>query len=340
MSTLAGWQLTGVFVISAAVLVGSGFDLARSADQIVARTRLTAVFVGAIFMAIATSLPEAVTAVAATLEGSPDLAVGDLFGSSMANMAILAVLDLAYRGRVWPTVGLDHARVASLATVLTGLAVVGILDPSGVRIGPLGILPVVITGVYIAALAWFRRSPESLRTVKSPLRPDDSERAEVLPNGRSVRGFGLRFCLAALVIVMSAPLVVSSTQEMANRTGISETFAGVALLAVTTSLPELITSLGALRLGAFDLAVANLFGSNAANVALLVFVDLAHGSQSVLGAGSSSLAVAGVGAIVMMALAVAAIVHGSETRIWRLEPDALVLLVAYVLLLAAVARAG
>ncbi|MCZ7530511.1 MAG: sodium/calcium exchanger protein [Acidimicrobiia bacterium] len=189
MSGLATWQLTAVFLVSAAVLVRSGFDLARNADEIVARTRLTAVFVGGLFMAVATSLPEAVTGVAATLEGSPDLAVGDLFGSSMANMAILALLDLAYRGRVWPSVGLDHARVGSLAIVLTGLAVLGVLDPEMLQIGPVGLMPLAIAGIYVAALAWFRRSPSSLRALR-PTGPSDRPgrvRATLRASGRAIR---------------------------------------------------------------------------------------------------------------------------------------------------------
>ncbi|MCZ7530512.1 MAG: hypothetical protein M5U31_09305 [Acidimicrobiia bacterium] len=150
----------------------------------------------------------------------------------------------------------------------------------------------------------------------------------------------LRFGLAALVILVSAPLVASSAREIAIRSGVSETVVGVGLLAITTSLPELIASFAALRIGAYDLAVGNLFGSNAANMAMLLFVDLAYGSGSVLEAVSPAQAVAGVGAIVMMALAIAAIVHGSETRIWRLEPDAVVLLLAYIALFLAVARAA
>lgn len=351
MSGLTDWQIGAVFLLSAVVLVRSSFDLARNADQIVARTRLTAVFVGGIFMAVATSLPEAVTGVAATLDGSPDLAVGDLFGSSMANMAILAILDLSYRGSVWPSVGLDHARVGSLAIVLTGLAVLGVLDPDIVQVGPVGLMPLAIAAIYVAALAWFRRSPSSLRALGPVTPPDPADDASSEESGghsvglRGTRGKGvgsvaLRFGLAALVILVSAPLVATSSREIAIRSGVSETFVGVALLAVTTSLPELIASSAALRIGSYDLAVGNLFGSNAANMAMLVFVDLAYGSGSVLGAVSPAQAVAGVGAMVMMALAIAAIVHGSETRIWRLEPDAAVLLLTYIVLLVAVARAA
>ena len=77
--------------------------------------------------------------------------MGDLSGSSMANMAILGLIDLRYRRRILPTVELDHTRISAIGIGLTALAVVGL---AGVGITPIG-----ITLGYIAALAWFRRVP-------------------------------------------------------------------------------------------------------------------------------------------------------------------------------------
>src|SRR5690606_291013 len=77
---------------------------------------LSRLFVGMLLVAGATSLPELVIDVSAALGGAPDLAVGDLFGSSMANMAILAGVDLLRRHQVWPSAEIGHARVASVAT--------------------------------------------------------------------------------------------------------------------------------------------------------------------------------------------------------------------------------
>ena len=91
--------------------------------------------------------------------GAPDLAVADLLGSSMANMAILAIIDLLYRGRVWPSVELGHARVAAVAIGLTAVATLGILTGSEASIGWVGFAPILIMLLYILAIAWFRRMP-------------------------------------------------------------------------------------------------------------------------------------------------------------------------------------
>lgn len=331
------WIAVLTFVVAATVLVRAGISLAASGDQLAERTGLGRMFVGMIFVAFATSLPEVLTDVSAAIAGSPDLAAGDLFGSSMANMAILAVLDLLHRGRVWPAVELGHSRVASVAIGLTALAALGVAVPSGLRLGWVGPVPILIVVLYAAAVAWFRRSP----VPGAPGRPE-LEVTMLEPTGwtgppAALRTIVWRFLLAAGVILVSAPVVAIAAQDIARETGIEETFVGALLLAVTTSLPELVASLAALRIGSYDLAVGNLFGSNAANMVVFLFADLAYTDGPLLSAVNPDQVVPALGAILLMALAASAIVGGTETRIKRSEPDAVVLLIAYVGALAAVA---
>jgi cation:H+ antiporter len=137
---------------------------------------------------------------------------------------------------------------------------------------------------------------------------------------------------------MSAPVATLAVKAIAEQTGIEQSFLGVALLAVTTSLPELVASIASLRIGAYDMAVGNLFGSNVANMSVLLFADIAYTEGPILAAVAPAQAVAGVGAILLMAIAVAAIVGESErTRLRQLEPDAIALLLAYGALMTAVA---
>ncbi len=337
------WQAILVFLASAAVLVRAGSSLAGYADQIAERTKMSRLFVGTLLLAFATSLPELVTEVTAAQAGAPDLALGDLFGSSMANMAILAVIDLLYRGQVWPAVELGHARVAAVAIGLTAIAALSIFTRSTIGIGWVGITPIVIAAIYIAAVAWFRRMPllarPGLETPKIEVqRPTGwSERAAA----QSTRSLWIRFAAAALIILLTAPVVTMSVKVIADATGIAQTFLGAALLAVTTSLPELIASIASVRIGAYDMAVGNLFGSNVANMSILLFADLAYTEGPILAAVSQSQVVSAFGAILLMAMAVAAIVGESEkTRFRRLEPDAIVLLLTYAITLVAIAYYG
>ena len=321
------------FSIGAGALVRFGVILAQVGDDLAQRTGLGRLFVGTLLVAFATSLPEIATDITASLTDAPDLAVGDLFGSSMANMAILAIADLRYRGRVWPVVDLGHARVAAVAMAMTGLAALAILAPPPFSIGWLGIDTLGIALLYICAVAWFRRMPNGIPAISGTSGiaiPESSIEA-------TTRQLAIRFGAAAFGILIAAPVVSLSVKQIATSSGIGETFLGSTMLAITTSLPELVVVLAAVKIGAHDLAVGNLFGSNAMNMSVLVIVDASYVEGPILAAVDSSQAVAAIGAIVLMAVAVAAIVGGTETRVGRLEPDAVVVLVGYVAILVAVA---
>lgn len=350
-----------MFAMAGLVVAGAGVQIARAGDELAERLGLSRLFVGMILVATATSLPELVTDVSAALGDAPDLAVGDLFGSSMANMAILAVIDLMWRKRVWPVVEVGHARVASIAIGLTALATLAVLTPPGVALGWVGIDTLAIGVAYVAAVAWMRRSPVG-RFAEGQVLPvptgwsdsqdvDDDDDAQLVSvdeiaaapedqgqdggvpledDDRGVRPTVVRFAVAAGVILLAGPALARSGEELAVASGMGATFVGTALVAISTSLPELVACVAAVRIGAHDLAVGNLFGSNAFNMFALVFTDLAYLDGPVLSAVDPGQAVAGIGAVLLMALALAAIVHGAETRVLRLEPDAVLLLVTYL----------
>lgn len=320
---LTGWAV--VFTAAAVIVTWSGGRLARAGDEIAEGLNLSRMLVGMLLVATATSLPEIVTDVSASLAGAPDLAVGDLLGSSMANMAILAIVDLVHRHRVWPSVEVGHARIASVAIALTALAILGILTPTGLRVGWVGLDTVAIAIAYVAAVAWMHRSPVSRFGGELVPVPTGWTR----PTSERVRPAVMQFAFATVLILVFAPVLALSGQRIAELTGVGETFVGAAMLAVATSLPELVVAIAAVRIGAHDLAVGNLLGSNAFNMFALVLTDIAYREGPVLAAVDASQAVAGVGAVLLMALALAALVHGQETRVRRMEPDALLLLVAY-----------
>lgn len=116
------------FVMAALVVVVAGTVLARGSDIIAARSSLGRLWFGSVFLALATSLPELATDMAAVRLGAVDLAVGDLFGSGLANMLILAFLALTPDGGdVLRRATLDHVLYAMVAMVLTAMAAVVLL---------------------------------------------------------------------------------------------------------------------------------------------------------------------------------------------------------------------
>ena len=108
-----------------------------------------------------------------------------------------------------------------------------------------------------------------------------------------------------------------------GRRSLGESFVGASFLAFSTSLPELATAVAAVRMGAFDLAVGSLLGSNAFNMAIILIVDLVYTSGPVLAAVVDPIeAFVGVSAILLMSIVLAGIIHGARTRASRLEPGA------------------
>lgn len=209
-----------------------------------------------------------------------------------------------------------------------------------VFLGWVGLDTILIASLYVAAMAWLRRAPLAApadRPVAIALEhPVGLGHANRRPSRRSAT---TRFALAATGILVSAPTVALSAKQIADISGIGQTLIGSTLVAVSTSLPELVVALAAVRIGARDLAVGNLFGSNAANMSILLILDIVYLKEPILSAIDPAQTTAAIGAMLLMALAIAAIVGGTETRIRRLEPDAIVLLVAYLGALAAIAAA-
>jgi cation:H+ antiporter len=149
-------------------------------------------------------------------------------------------------------------------------------------------------------------------------------RAEVR---RAVTGFSL----GALALLVAAPFLAWSAGRIAEATGTSTTFVGTSLVAITTSLPELVTAVAAVRLGAFDLAVGNLFGSNAFNMAAFMFADLAYRDGGLLSSVSSTHALTALWSILMMNIGLMGIIYRAEKRFLLIEPDSLLMIVSYVL---------
>jgi cation:H+ antiporter len=311
------------FAVSAAAVIAAGIRLARDGDTIAAGTGLGGMWIGAILLAAATSLPELVTDVSAVWQGDPGLAVGDLFGSSMANMLILAVADLLVRQtRVLTRVAVNQATVGVIGICLTTVAGLGVLAGGGSILG-VGWATLVIAGGYVVGMRLLHANrPEP------PFRTP-AQVTEAKPRADALRSAVTGFAAGALVIVVAAPFLASSTAELAGRLGISHGFAGMVLLAITTSMPEVVVTTAAVRAGAYDLAVGNLLGSNCFNMAVLVPLDLAQGPGSLLAVVDRELAVAALASVVLTSLALLDVLDRAERRRWAFEPGPVLMIAAY-----------
>ena len=139
------------------------------------------------------------------------------------------------------------------------------------------------------------------------------------------------FIGAALLILLAAPLFANAAKRIAELSGLGATFIGTLLVGFCTSLPELVASVAAVRLGSIDLAVGNLFGSNAFNMILLFAMDLADPSTPVFAVLSPSHALTALFSIVLMSLGMAAILFRTEPRFRLLAPSSTLMLLFYAI---------
>lgn len=322
------------FLASASVIAVAGTRLARDGDRIAELTGLGRLWIGVVLVAGATSLPEVLTDVSAALMDAPDLAVGDLFGSNMANMLILGIIDLLHRQkRVWQQAAYEQTLIAALAMTLTGLAGTCILLKAGVAHGGVGLDTLALIVLYLLGMRVVYRQADMRHRQQEQHVVAQVEGIGITEEQRSLalRSAVIGFAIASLAILVAAPFLAWSAKSIAEQTGISTGFIGTFLVAITTSLPELAASIAAVRLGAFDLAVGNLFGSNAFNMAALFFIDVAFREGPLLSLVSSTHGIAAFWSIILMGIGLMGIIYRAEKRFLLIEPDSLLMIVSYVL---------
>ncbi len=263
------------FAVCAAIIVVAGSYLAKSADQIAEITKFGRLLIGSVLLAGATSLPELTVDISAIRMGAPDLAIGDLFGSCLANLLILAVLDLMQQssGGMLSRRAARHALSGGMSGAMICVAGLTLLTaPLTGNTTFLGIGP----GLWVLALIYIG----SIRIVYLDQRVSateavaDPQHVSELPG--SLQAAVARFVGCAFVILIVGPFMAHSAETFAAATGIGRTFVGTTMVALSTSLPEFVSSLAAVRMGAYDLAIGNVFGSNAFNMFLLVPLDVAQ----------------------------------------------------------------
>jgi cation:H+ antiporter len=319
---MAGLTVWIQFLLSAAIIVLAANQLAKYGDVIALRTGLGGMFVGILLMAGATSLPEVLTTISSLNQGVPDLAAGNLFGSNMFNMFLLAVLDLLHRKeRLLRKAALKHALSGSLAVFLIAIVVFFVMADIDVSIGWVGIDSLFILLAYVIAV---RLIHKNIQHGSVPV-----GKVEIPESVPGLRKGLLGFSIAAIVLIFITPVMVRSSATIAELTGLGTTFVGTTLVALVTSLPELVTTLAAVRLGAHDMAIGNLFGSNLFNMFALGLTDFFYIPGRFLGIIDPAFLLIGMVGLLMTSMGLIGNLARLERRVLFVELDALALLMIY-----------
>lgn len=311
------------FVACSVVILWAGVRLARYGDAIGERTGLGGSWVGLILLATVTSLPELVTGVSSVLQDLPDIAAGDAIGSCMFNLLILAMLDVRHPMPLATRVHQGHLLSAGFGLAMLGVLMLamlaGIQAPS---VGWIGIHSLVFLGLYgLAARSIFVFERGHPAPAVAGAVPSD------VPLPLAARRFGV----AAAALVAAASFLPAAAEHLAEATGLGQTFVGTLFVAATTSMPEIVVSMSALHIGALDMAVANLFGSNLFNVAVVGLDDVFYTAGPLLAIVSPAHQFSAVAAMTMTGFAVIGLTFRAGRKRFRLAWDSIGIVTVYVL---------
>lgn len=306
------------FILSAVLIVAAGVHLSRYGDVIALKTGIGRTWMGVLVMAAVTSLPELVTGASAILIFDlTNIAAGDAIGSCMFNLLILAFLDVRDPAPLSARVHQGHVLSAAFGIVLLGFAMMAVLaGPRAPAIGWVGVHSLLFMGVYMLAM----------RTIFAFERSRVAEMVEELPGDVDYKGLTLtraviNYLAAAAVLVGAAAYLPGVADRVATATGLGQSFVGSLFVATSTSMPEVVVSVAAARIGALDMAVGNLFGSNLFNMAVLGLDDVLYTRGSVLADVEAAHLVSLSAAIVMTAIAIIGLTYRARQKRFRLSWD-------------------
>jgi cation:H+ antiporter len=303
------WLNALVFCGAASVIWFAGTRLERLADRISRRTGLGQAFTGMLLLAAATSLPEVATTVTAiAVLGNPTLAVHNLLGGVAFQTAILAIADV-----VKPRQGALTFFSPRFVLLIEGVGLLLLLQITVAGVMTRGVPVIFSTSLWLVlllvayvALMYFvyryrgqpRWTPARSDDMPRELQDESDAPRDEPANERRLGTLWLFFGGLSAVVLTGGWFATQTAENLAEQTGLGSAFLGATLLAAATSLPELSTTMTAVRNDRHTVAVSNVFGSNAFDVCLLLLADLLYRDGTILAHAESSVVfVAVIGAI-------------------------------------------
>ncbi len=318
-----------------AVLIGvAGTFLSRYGDVIADKTGLGGTWIGLVLLATVTSLPELITGVSAvTLAATPEIAVGDVLGSCVFNLFILTILDLLLSEEsVYTRAAQGHILSAGFGVMLIGVVGLNLLlgaNGMSAAVGHVGVYTPVILILYAVAMRTLFRYEAAQRAAFTA---EAAERIEERYPGITLRQAIVRYSLAAIVVVAAGTALPFVGAEIARLHGWHQSFVGTLFVAAATSVPEVVVTIAALRIGALDMAVSNVLGSNLFDVVIIAIDDLLFLKGPILNHVTPMHAVSAFSAIIMSGIVVVGVFYRPRTRLFRaLGWTGLLLFTVYIL---------
>ncbi|OAN79428.1 cation transporter [Jannaschia sp. EhC01] len=268
--------LIAVGIATAVVILLAGLRMTHLADRIADRTGWGEALVGGVLLGAATSFSGTIVSLTSALSGDASLAFSNSIGGIAAQTAFLGLADMLYR-----RANLEHAAAELTNMFQCGVLLLLLSVPFAAHtapsftifaIHPVSLALVLIYAIGIIASARLRKEPMWTPVKTADTRtdtPDDGDDTSQPSTGLIVQFLGLM-----LIIGGAGWIVAQLASEMIERFTLSSSLVGAVMTAVVTSLPELVTTLAAVRRGALQLAVGGIIGGNTFDILFLTISDI------------------------------------------------------------------
>lgn len=318
------------FVVCALAVWFAGARLTRLMDILSDRYNWAKSITGLLVLSFATSLPEVATTLSAAVQQSRELVLNNLFGGIALQTAILATADFWARGAItnYPRKA-NHALEATILVLLLALSMIVIQLGEPLSVSHLGMGSLLIGTVYAGAIWLLRRYDGESDWVPVDL-PDAEGATSETYQADETANFVLHVqaAISCATILIFGILLVQFAQSIADQSGLGRSFVGVTLLAGATSLLELTTTITAVRMGAYTMAISNIFGSNLIMLVLVLPADMLILGSPILRGPSQTVELALSFGIAVTAIYLIGLIVRRKPKLWGMGLDSwLVLLI-------------
>ncbi len=314
------------FLISIVIILICGYKLSKYGDTISEKTGLGKGFVGVLLLGAITSLPEVITTISSvSLVKNVNLAWGNIYGSNLLNISVIAFCDFLILDKDFRKFNKNNVLTGALGVIITVIGIIGIaVHKTWIIFSHISLFSILILGTYIIG-TYVLYLNERARKANSDYVKNNKEKLE--------NKIFIYFFLNALLIVIAGVNVTYACDEIARVTGLGSSFVGSLFLAIATSLPEIVVSISAIKLGAVSMAIGNILGSNFFNVSIIALSDLFYtiNSKSIFYDASHIHILTGLIFIILTNIYLTGMVLEAKKRFLRFGYDSIIILILYFL---------
>lgn len=308
-----------IFSMSALSTIIFGTYLAKYGDILASITGLGRLFIGSILVALATSLPELSANISAVLltPPNPSLALGNVFGANMVNMAVFAIIALLFGGKaVLDQISKNQWYLATLAVVMTIIVLLFGLVNISLSLLNVGISSFIILGIYLLGLR-----------IIYITKPSESEEEDQSVEISALKAWSI-FGMISLGVIISGYFLAFSVDNIAEISGVASSTLGIIVVSLVTTMPEASSYIASVRMKAADLGVAGLFGSCVFNLTIIFYADIFY-AKSIINQFEKAHLIACIVSLLLISIAALLVYFKNNTQSYIKNLTLFVIILVY-----------